>query len=127
LDRRDAQAANFLSHGALAELQGDLASAESWFNKAREAFCAIKNPSMEAFALYRLAGVQKKAGRFEDAILLAETGLARVNGRNAVLASGLWNEIGTASLKLWRIGRAEEASRHVHALTQANGAAKPHA
>ena len=127
LDRRDNQAANFLSCGTLAELRGNLASAESWFNKAREAFCAIKNPLMEAFALYRLSGVKTKAGRFEDAILLAETGLARANGRNAVLTSDLWNEIGTASLKLGRIGRAEEAFRHVHALTKANGATKPHA
>ena len=127
LDRRDNQAANFLSRGTLAELQGDLASAESWFNKALEAYGAIKNPLDEVFALYRLAGVKKKAGRFEDAILLAETALARVNGRNAVLTSDLWNEIGTASLKLGRIGRAEEAFRHVHTLTEANGMTKPHA
>ena len=111
----------------MAELQGDLASAESWFNKALEAFGAIKNPLDEAFALYRLAGVKKKAGRFEDAILLAETALPRVNGRNALLTSDLWNEIGTASLRLGRIGRAEEAFRHVHTLTEANGATKPHA
>lgn len=127
LDRRDNQAANFLSHGTLAELQGDLASAESWFNKALEAFGALKNPLMEAFALYRLASVKTKEGRFEDAILLAETALPRVNGRNAVLTSDLWNAIGTASLKLGRIGRAEEAFRHVHTLTEANGASKPHA
>ena len=127
LDRRDNQAANFLSRGTLAELRGDLASAESWFNKALEAFGALKNPSMEAFALYRLAGVKTKAGRFEDAILLAETALPRVNGRNAQLTSDLWNEIGTASLRLGRIGRAEEAFRHVHILTEANGATKPHA
>ena len=127
LERRDNQAANFLSCGTLAELQGDLAGAENWFNKALEAFGALKNPSMEAFALYRLAGVKTKARRFEDAILLAETALPRVNGRNAQLTSDLWNEIGTASLKLGRIGRAEEAFRHVHILTGANGAAKPHA
>ena len=127
LDRRDNQAANFLSFGTLAELQGDLASAESWFNKAFEAFGALKNPLMEAFALYRLAGVTTKAGRFEDAIRLAETALPRVNGRNAVLTLDLWNEIGTASLKLGRIGRAEEAFRHVHTLTEANRASKPHA
>ena len=127
LDRRDNQAANFLSFGTLAELQGDLASAEGWFNKALEAYGAIKNPLNEAFALYRLAGVKKKAGRFEDAILLAETALPRVNGRNALLTSDLWNEIGTASLRLGRIGRAEEAFRHVHILTKANGATKPHA
>jgi len=127
LDRRDNQAANFLSFGTLAELRGDLASAESWFNKALEAFGALKNPLMEAFALYRLAGVTTKAGRFEDAIRLAETALPRVNGRNAVLTSDLWNAIGTASLKLGRIGRAEEAFRHVHTLTEANGASKPHA
>jgi tetratricopeptide (TPR) repeat protein len=127
LDRRDNQAANFLSFGTLAELQGDLASAEGWFNKALEAYGAIKNPLDEAFALYRLAGVKKKAGRFEDAILLAETALPRVNGRNALLTSDLWNEIGTASLRLGRIGRAEEAFRHVHILTEANGATKAHA
>lgn len=127
LDTRDNQTANFLSFGTLAELRGDLASAENWFNKAVEACGAIKNPLAEAFALYRRAGVKTKAGRFEDAIRLAETGLARVNGRNAVLTSDLWNEIGTASLKLGRIGRAEEAFRHVHTLTAANGATKPHA
>ena len=127
LERRDNQAANFLSRGTLAELQGDPASAESWFNKALETFGVLKNPSMEAFALYRLAGVKTKAGRFEDAILLAETALPRVNGRNAQLVSDLWNEIGTASLRLGRIGRAEEAFRHVHSLTEANGATKPHA
>ena len=127
LDRRDNQVANFLSFGTLAELRGDLAGAEGWFNKALEASGAIKNPLDEAFALYRLAGVKKKAGRFEDAILLAETALPRVNGRNALLTSDLWNEIGTASLKLGRIGRAEEAFRHVHILTEANGATKPHA
>lgn len=127
LDRRDNQAANFLSFGTLAQLRGDLASAESWFNKALEAYGAIKNPLDEAFALYRLAGVKTKAGRFEDAILLAETALPRVNGRNAVLTSDLWNEIGTASLKLGRIGRAEEAFRHIHTITQANMATKPHA
>ena len=127
LDRRDNQAANFLSRGTLAELRGDLVSAESWFNKALEAFGALKNPLMEAFALYRLAGVTTKAGRFEDAIRLAETALPRVNGRNAVLTSDLWNAIGTASLKLGRIGRAEEAFRHVHTLTKANVASKPHA
>jgi tetratricopeptide (TPR) repeat protein len=127
LDRRDNQAANFLSRGTLAELRGDLGSAESWFNKAREAFCAIKNPLMEAFALCRLAGVKTRAERFEDAILLAETGLARVNGRNAVFTSDLWNAIGTASLKFGRIGRAEEAFRHVHTLSEANGATGPHA
>jgi tetratricopeptide (TPR) repeat protein len=127
LDRRDNQAANFLSFGTLAELQGDLASAESWFNKALETYGAIKNPLDEAFALYRLAGVKTKAGRFEDAILLAEKALARVNGRNAVLTSDLWNAIGTASLKLWWIGRAEEAFRQVYTLTEANGATRPHA
>ncbi len=127
LERRDNQAATFLSFGTLAHLRGDLASAESWFNKAREAFCAIKNPLMEAFALYRLAGVKTKAGRFEDAILLAETALPRVTGLNPVLTSDLWNEIGTASLKLGRISRAEEAFRHVYSLTEANGATKPHA
>ena len=104
----------------MAELQGDLASAESWFNKALETYGAIKNPLDEAFALYRLAGVKKKAGRFEDAILLAETALPSVNGRNALLTSDLWNEIGTASLRLGRISRAEEAFRHVHTLTQAS-------
>jgi tetratricopeptide (TPR) repeat protein len=127
LDRRDNQAANFLSFGTLAELRGDLSGAESWFNKAVEAYGAIKNPLDEAFALYRLASVKTKAGRFEDAIRLAETAMARANGRNAVLTSDLWNAIGTASLKLGRIGRAEEAFRQVYTLTEANGATKPHA
>ena len=112
----------FLVSAPWQSCRADLASAESWFNKALEAFAALKNPLMEAFALYRLAGVKTKAGRFEDAILLAESALPRVNGRNAVLTSDLWNEIGTASLKLGRIGRAEEAFRHVHILTEANGA-----
>ena len=35
---------SFLSFGTLAELRGDLAGAESWFNKAFEASGAIKNP-----------------------------------------------------------------------------------
>jgi tetratricopeptide (TPR) repeat protein len=127
LDRRDNQAANFLSFGTLAELRGDLSGAESWFNKAFEASGATKNPLDEAFALYRLAGVKTKAGRFEDAIRLAETAMACASGRNAVLTSDLWNAIGTASLKLWWIGKAEEAFRHVYTLTEANGATKPHA
>jgi tetratricopeptide (TPR) repeat protein len=74
-----------------------------------------------------LATVKTKAERFEDAIRLAETAMARANGRNAVLTSDLWNAIGTASLKLGRIGRAEEAFRQVYTLTEANGATKPHA
>lgn len=127
LDRRDNQAANFLSRGTLAELRGDLGSAESWFNKAVQTYGALKNPLMEAFALYRLAGVKTKVGRFEEAIPLAERALALVNGRNAVLTSDLWKEIGIGSLKLGRIGRAEEAFRHVHTLSEANGATGPHA
>ena len=95
LERRDNQAANFLSFGTLAELRGDLASAEGWFNKALEASGAIKNPLDEAFALYRLAGVKKKAGRFEDAIRLAETAMARVERPQRVIDLGLvernWN------------------------------------
>ena len=122
LDRRDNQAANFLVAAPWQSCGATSPMRRVGLTKRSKLLARSRNPLMEAFALYRLAGVKTKAGRFEDAIRLAETALPRVNGRNAVLTSDLWNEIGTASLKLGRIGRAEEAFRHVHTLTEANGA-----
>ena len=127
LERRDNQGATCLSLGTLARQRGDLVGAQSWFTQAFDIFSAIKDPSNEALALSRLASIKTQAGRFEDAIVLAESALPRVSERNAAFTSDLWNQIGLANFNLGRVGRAEEAYRKVYGFTKALGATRPQA
>jgi tetratricopeptide (TPR) repeat protein len=124
LERRDNQGANYLSLGLLEQERGDTAAAEQWYDKAVDVFRAIKDPSNQALALYRLASLAAATQRFEQAIELAQRALPLVTGRNAVLTSDLWAQIGQASLRLGRLGRAEEALRETIALAEKFGATK---
>ncbi len=127
LNRLDNQGSTCLNLGTLEQQRGDPAAAEGWFARALDIFSALKDPSNEAFALRRLASVKMDTGHFEDAILLAESALPRVTGRNAAFTQDLWDQIGMASFKLGAIGRAEEAYRQVHSLAETTGSAKARA
>lgn len=127
LERRDNEGANCLGLGLLAQLRGDLAGAQDWFNKAREVFRTLKDPGNEAVTLRRLASVHTQAGRFEEAVALAESALPLVSERHVWLISDLWNQIGMAEFKRGYVVRAEQAYRKVYALTGEPGVERPHA
>jgi tetratricopeptide (TPR) repeat protein len=125
LERRDSQGATCLSLGLLNQRRGDPVAADHWFRRALETFRAIKDPSNEAFALYRLVTLNAAEQRLELAIDLAQTALPLVSGRNPVLTADLWAQIGQANLRLGYVGRAEAAFRETIALASSVGSIKP--
>lgn len=127
LDRRDNEGATCLSLGTLNCARGDPAAAERWFTQGLEIFRAIKDPSNQAFALHRLASVKIDAGRFEEALALAQDALPLVSERNLAFTAGILEQIGRANLKLGWVVRAEEAYRKTGAIAEKLGAAKLHA
>lgn len=118
LGRRENVAATYLSLGVLSRQRDDAAGAQRWFSQAVELYRALKDPSNEAFSLYRLASLKADAAQFAEAIELVQSGLALVADRNAAFAQDLWQLLGRANLRLGLAARAEQAYRQALALAQ---------